>query len=557
MRCLHCMEEIGEANICPRCGQDPRNCENEPDSLPAGELLYNRFLVGKVLGRGGFGITYMGFDEYFDCRVAIKEFFPQSVAGRLPGSIKLFWRDEAYRNDGCENVIREARKMRKVDDLPSAVRVRDVFYENNTAYIAMDYVEGVTLKKALLKSGVMTPEQCVRFFFPLMDTMCRMHEAGIIHRDISPDNIMVRPDGRGVLLDLGAAKDTGATDNHVSNPVAKNGFSPFEQYQTRGNIGTWTDVYALCATIYYCLVGKVLPPAPDRVDMDCSIPRVINGCVIGEHLAQVLEEGLRTNSEQRIGTMDILKERIQEAVGADAASAGRALDFSKLVPEPIPAIQDSGYVTGSPLAPSRRPALSRRTAQRLKAAGAQEPEKAKGLFSRLKGAIGGKDKRTVNPNRGPVVACMVRVPDPDASPLASDPDATICQGGDEDSTVLFDEAPSQPMQAWLEQRGTGQRVELTKCCFLLGRETRAGGVVDCMIEDPSRHISRLHAAVIFDGENFYIQDISAKNMTQLNDTILQNGVLPELRDKFPSAYRLYDGDSIRLADETLIFHQGG
>ena len=557
MKCLHCMEEIGEALVCPHCGQDPRICEDKPDSLPAGSRLYNRFLVGQILGRGGFGITYIGYDEYFDCRVAIKEFFPSNIASRLPGNIKMFWRDEECRDEGCQNVIREARKMRKVDDLSAAVRVRDVFYENNTAYIAMDYVEGRTLKKTLLMNGVMTAEQCARFFFPLMDTMGLMHEAGIIHRDISPDNIMVQPDGRGVLLDLGAAKDTGATDNHVSNPVAKNGFSPFEQYQTKGKIGPWTDVYALCATIYYCLVGKVLPPAPDRVNQDAAIQREINGCAIGRNMAQVLEEGLRIDPDQRIGAMEILKERIEEALRADAVASGRKIpDFSEPIPATGPNFRRSGYITESPIDISRRSELPR-PVQRLKAVGLQETEKSKGLFAKLKNAFWGKDRRE-NPNRGPVVPCQVLVLDPDAPPSQADPDATVCQGGDEDATVLFDEEPAagQALHAWLEQQGTGDRVEVTRCCFLLGRETRSGGMVDCMIEDPTRHISRLHAAILYDGDNFYVQDISAKNVTQLNDTILQNGVLPEHRDRFPSAYRLYEGDCVRLAEEALIFHQG-
>lgn len=553
MRCLHCMEEVGEAEVCPNCGEDPRHCENPTESLPAGGQLYNRFQVGRVLGRGGFGITYIGYDDYFDCRVAIKEYFPQSIAGRMPGSVKLFWQDELYRDEGCRNVIREARKMRKVADLPAAVKVQDVFYENNTAYITMDYVEGITLKKKLLDEGTMSQTQCAAFFFPLMDTMQLMHDAGLIHRDISPDNIMVRPDGKGVLLDLGAAKDTGLTDNHVSVLVAKNGFSPLEQYSSGGDVGPWTDVYALCATIYYCLLGKVLPSASERVELGDAIPMQSRYRSIGTNLGRVLEDGLKVKASQRIRSVTELRERMAEAVAQDARDRGDQVDFvpkTELDPK-------SSYVVSGPADRSQRFSEKQtpRNIQYLRAIGPQEPEKPEksGVFARLKGMFSGQGKAAQS--RGPIVPCCVRIPDPDGAPSSADPDATVC-GGDE--TVLFDdEGPKGEVRAYLAQPGTGAKVELNRCCFLIGRESKDPGKINCMIQDPSRHISRIHAAILFDGENFYVQDVSGRNITQLNGVTLQNGVLPDRRNDFPAAYRLYEGDSLRLAEETLVFHLGG
>ena len=153
MRCIRCMREIDASQQnCGFCNYPQNTPAEYPDSLAPGTELRNRFLLGKELGRGGFGITYVGYDKYLDCKVAIKEYYPQSLAARLPGEVKMFWRNSQLRDNGCQNVIREAQKMHRVGVLPVAVHVLDVFYENNTAYIAMDYVEGITLKKYLLKN---------------------------------------------------------------------------------------------------------------------------------------------------------------------------------------------------------------------------------------------------------------------------------------------------------------------------------------------------------------------------------------------------------------------
>ena len=162
--------------------------------------------------------------------------------------------------------------MAKLGGIPGVVGVKSVFIQNETAYIVMDFIEGETLLKKLQKNGPMDFDSCVKLMTPIMQALAEVHEHGIIHRDISPDNIMVRPDGKLILLDLGAAKDLDIQGNdgsvQSSQMVAKHGFSPVEQYGQAGKIGSWTDVYAMAATIYYCCTGVLPPSATDRMIED-------------------------------------------------------------------------------------------------------------------------------------------------------------------------------------------------------------------------------------------------------------------------------------------------
>ena len=266
------MEEI-HGYPCPVCGFDPAQAAAPNYVLPYGAILNGRYIVGKMLGQGGFGITYIGWDLAMERKVAIKEYYPSGQVSRNPGSRGLTWytsvQSQQAKRNGMEMFLKEARKMSKLDDIPNVVRVRDLFQENETAYIVMDFIEGETLLKKLQKNGPMDFDSCIRLMTPIMQSLAEVHKHGIIHRDISPDNIMVRPDGKLILLDLGAAKDLDIQGNdgsvQSSQMVAKQGFSPVEQYGRDGKIGSWTDVYAMAATIYYCCTGVLPPSATDRM----------------------------------------------------------------------------------------------------------------------------------------------------------------------------------------------------------------------------------------------------------------------------------------------------
>jgi len=540
MRCIRCMNEIDDgALVCSFCNSPQDLPPDPPDSLSAGTELRNRFILGAALGRGGFGITYVGYDKYLDCKVAIKEYYPKSFAARLPGTTNPNWESIEARDSGCQAVIREAQKMHRLGILPAAVHVLDVFYENDTVYIAMDYVEGVTLKQYLLKNGILSPKKCIELMLPIIDTMIQMHEAGIIHRDISPDNIMLQSDLKPRILDLGAAKDIQWESGYTSL-VAKSGFSPIEQYQTTGKIDTWTDVYALCATMYYSLIGRVPPPALDRINGNDTLPFKPDRD-LPKALQKVLEDGMRVQPQDRIHNMTELKKRLENS----------------LLPEYPPA-QEPVQTPVSPAPPIAHYGST------YESDGATHEDKPSGIFPALFSILGKKKKHhasgAAKAERKPV---GILIPTLDAYPIYSDPNATVCQDSyDDESTVLEDDQPPVPANAVLVHDRTGKRFEVTKCCFILGRLTTgtAAGTqlsADCMIENSTKHMSRRHAAILFDGESFYLHDISVKNTTLLNNIRIQNAVMPEKGGTFPAAYRLCNGDRIQLADEALTFHTGG
>lgn len=319
-RCIGCMEDMGATagNYCPHCGYDNSgNAPGHPCAMHPNTILHGRYLVGRTLGQGGFAITYIGFDLVLNVKVAVKEYFPMGAAAREGKSNALCWNsmnNTEQRQGAYESFLREARKTAKIDQIPSIVRVRDTFYENETAYIVMDYVEGTTLKEKLLREGTMPFSACIKLLAPMMEGLARVHEAGLIHRDISPDNIMVQPDGSVKLLDLGAARDISVNQGPQSQLVTKNGFSPLEQYTEAGQIGPWTDIYALCATIYYCITGKLLSSALDRMnnpELNFSLP-------LKEPLSAsaeaALKAGLEVDSRNRTRDVKELLSRLNGAV---------------------------------------------------------------------------------------------------------------------------------------------------------------------------------------------------------------------------------------------------
>ena len=305
-KCLGCMNPF-RGYPCPVCGYDPQKGREAEYALPPGTILAGKYLVGRVLGQGGFGITYIGLDIALERKVAIKEYYPSGQANRTPGTSAVIWTgSEQARTelrDGMEMVLKEARKMVKVEEVPGVVKVRELFRENNTAYIVMDYVEGETLKDRLRKVGPMPWGQAKKIFLPVIRTMESVHRAGIIHRDLSPDNLMLTPGGAVKVLDLGAAKDITVNTGTSSMPVAKSGFSPLEQYGQQGGSGPYTDVYALAATLYYTLTGKAPLSALDRINKDqlnWDYPGLKSA---PENVRQALRKALALRPEQRTRSM--------------------------------------------------------------------------------------------------------------------------------------------------------------------------------------------------------------------------------------------------------------
>ena len=304
-RCWNCMEDVTGQNICPHCGFDPDAYSIPPHVLPPNTILHGKYLIGNVLGQGGFGITYLGFDLSLEMKVAIKEYYPSYKAVRSNAeALRVQWRFPAqtpveHLQTGCAQFLAEARKMAKIHLIPEIVTVRETFEENNTAYIAMDYIPGTTLKNHIRTHGCISYSECATLLLPLIEGLAKVHEQGIIHRDISPDNLMLSTNGKVYLLDLGTATDVHDTAGPSAEAAAKVGFSPIEQNSEDGKIGPWTDIYALAASIYYCIYGKVLPPAAERLQNDTLQFPKTEKTTLGTKQTAVLQKALAVQPEQR------------------------------------------------------------------------------------------------------------------------------------------------------------------------------------------------------------------------------------------------------------------
>ena len=305
-RCLSCMETVS-TYPCPHCGYDPGAESAFPYALQPGTILNGKYVVGTVLGQGGFGITYSGWDLALESKVAIKEYFPSAQVSRTQTSGALQWYNteagRTARDSGREMFLKEARKMARVSRIPQVVRVLDLFQQNNTAYIVMDFVEGENLKNRLKKTGPLPWDHARDIFLPAIDAMEQVHKAGLVHRDLSPDNLMLTPDGSVRILDLGAAKDLNINTGASSMQVAKGGFSPLEQYTQRGGSGPWTDVYAMAATMYFTLTGVLPLPSVDRLAKDTlrwDLPQL---AALPGNVLTALQKAMVTSPEARTQSM--------------------------------------------------------------------------------------------------------------------------------------------------------------------------------------------------------------------------------------------------------------
>ena len=267
--CTRCMMPTEEA-VCPVCGAKTENAQRIRDALPPQTILHGQYLLGAALGGGGFGTTYRALklesvDPVRGEMVAVKEYFPTCLVSRetsLSLGVTCYTRNyqDTYEK-GRAQFLKEARTMARLENIPEIVQVLDHFQDNNTAYIVMEFLEGETLKDRTARLGRIPSGELLELLRPVMGAMEAMHQAGIIHRDISPDNLMCLPGGKVKLMDFGCAREL--EGGRTLTVVLKHGFAPLEQYTGRGQ-GPWSDVYSLSATLYYCLTGKIPPRAVER-----------------------------------------------------------------------------------------------------------------------------------------------------------------------------------------------------------------------------------------------------------------------------------------------------
>lgn len=302
--CPHCMNKAS-GKFCTLCGSS-LEYSAEALQLDAGSTLNsetsgNVYCIGAAKGQGGFGITYIGINISDETRVAVKEYFPVRCAQREEdGTVVPKQGSEAFYESGLKNFLKEAETLAGLEPSASVVRIYEYFQANGTAYLVMEYLDGETLSSIVQKTGKISADELFPVLPRFMEDISMFHSKGVIHRDISPDNIMRMKDGTLKLFDFGCARFM--EDGKSMTVLLKHGFSPVEQYQTRGQ-GMFTDVYGLAATIYYCITGETPESAVERLEEDELVPPTALGAVITPEEENAILWGMAVQPKSRPVTM--------------------------------------------------------------------------------------------------------------------------------------------------------------------------------------------------------------------------------------------------------------
>ena len=302
--CPGCMQHLKDSNTtCPHCGY-PEKRLTVKDSLPIFSILAGKYLLGAPLGKGGFGITYIAMHLPDEKIVAIKEFFPANLAVRDTDNETVVPADDTkavYYRTGMKSFFEEGRILYLLSDIEHVVHVAEQIQANNTTYLVMEYVPGISLKKYMKQQQKLFSEQeTLTLMQPILIAMQAMHQKGILHRDISPENLMLSPDNTLTLIDFGAARTFSRSDDDNLTVILKRGYAPEEQYHSNSRQGPWTDLYAVCAVMYQMLTGILPQEASARAEEDHLTPiSRIEGLSLSPSTCAALEKGLQMDPMER------------------------------------------------------------------------------------------------------------------------------------------------------------------------------------------------------------------------------------------------------------------
>lgn len=302
--CPGCMQHLKDSNTtCPHCGY-PEKHLTVKDSLPVFSILAGKYLLGAPLGKGGFGITYIAMHLPDEKIVAIKEFFPANLAVRDTDNETVVPADDTkavYYRTGMKSFSEEGRILYLLSDIEHIVHVTEQIQANNTTYLVMEYVPGISLKKYMKQQQKLFSEQeTLTLMQPILIALQAMHQKGILHRDISPENLMLSPDNTLTLIDFGAARTFSRSDDDNLTVILKRGYAPEEQYHSNSRQGPWTDLYAVCAVMYQMLTGILPQEASARAEEDHLTPiSRIEGLSLSPSTCAALEKGLQMDSMER------------------------------------------------------------------------------------------------------------------------------------------------------------------------------------------------------------------------------------------------------------------
>jgi serine/threonine protein kinase len=360
--CMGCMGESHGAAVCPVCQWDANAPAESPLYLNPRTVLNGQYLVGRVLGHGGFGITYIGWDLNLTRKIAIKEYFPAGIAMR-PAGERVSAYSGAMQKDfqwGLERYLEEARVLARFDH-PNISSVSNFFSANGTAYMILDYLDGMTFEKFLERRGGSAPwETVAQVMVPVMDALREVHKSNILHRDISPDNIYILKTGQIKVIDFGAARYALGQQSKNLSIILKEGYAPEEQYRSKGNQGPWTDVYATAATMYRALTGIVPVAALDRQRTDELVPPSSLGVYIPPGKERALWKALAVQAEDRFQSMADFENAVltEETVASQATvSFSRPTVYATPVTTMPPPVKPlTGLVEPVPTPPTPIPA---------------------------------------------------------------------------------------------------------------------------------------------------------------------------------------------------------
>ena len=313
--CYNCFQELAYPYApCPHCGFNPNeNRAKFPLALPHGTVLNGQYIVGRALGQGGFGITYVAQEYKSKELVAIKEYFPDTIATRLNGTFVSPLssdREDGFRY-GKQCFLEEAQTLAQFIGNPNIVRVHSYFEENGTAYFVMEYIRGVSLQSYVKsRGGSIGWNEAKDILLPIMDALTAVHSKGIIHRDVTPDNIVITKEGTVKLLDFGAARYSIGDKSRSLDIVLKHGFAPMEQYTRHGRQGPYTDVYAIAATLYYVTTGRLLPDSIDRLEEDTMVLPSALGVAITPLEEEALTMALAVRANDRFQNVIALRQAL-------------------------------------------------------------------------------------------------------------------------------------------------------------------------------------------------------------------------------------------------------